>query len=30
MRVRLDMTEVECRGREQWEITLGPGLGNRG
>ena len=22
MRVRLDKTEVECRGRERWEVTL--------
>jgi hypothetical protein len=25
MRVRLDKTEVECRGRGRWEVTLGPG-----
>jgi hypothetical protein len=25
MRVRLDKTEVDCRGRGRWDITLGPG-----
>lgn len=25
MRVRLDKTEVECRGRGRWEVTLGTG-----
>lgn len=29
MRVRLDKTEVECRGRGRWEVTLGPGSGAR-
>jgi hypothetical protein len=29
MRVRLDKTEVECRGRGRWEVTLGPGAGAR-
>jgi len=29
MRVRLDKTEVECRGRRRWEVTLGPGSGAR-
>ncbi len=27
MRVRLDKSEVECRGRGRWEVTLGPGSG---
>jgi len=25
MRVRLDKTEVDCRGRGRWEVMLGPG-----
>ena len=25
MRVRLDKTEIDCRGRGRWEVTLGPG-----
>ena len=25
IRVRLDKTEVDCRGRGRWEVTLGPG-----
>jgi len=29
MRVRLDKTEVECRGRGRWEVSLGPGSGAR-
>ena len=29
LRVRLDRTEVECRGRGRWEVTLGPGAGAR-
>ena len=29
MRVRLDKTEVECRGRGRWEVTLSPGSGAR-
>lgn len=29
MRVRLDKTEVECRSRGRWEVTLGPGSGAR-
>jgi hypothetical protein len=29
VRVRLDKTEVECRGRGRWEVTLGPGPGAR-
>ncbi|KAH9958985.1 Bromodomain-containing protein [Russula dissimulans] len=29
MLVRLDKTEVECRGRGRWEVTLGPGAGAR-
>ncbi|KAI9438434.1 RSC complex protein [Lactarius psammicola] len=29
LRVRLDKTEVECRGRGRWEVTLGPGAGAR-
>lgn len=29
MRVQLDKTEVECRGRGRWEVTLGPGSGAR-
>lgn len=29
LRVLLDRTEVECRGRGQWEVALGPGAGAR-
>ena len=29
MRVRLDKTEVECRARERWKVTLGSGSGAR-
>ena len=29
MRVRLDKTEVECRGRGRWEVSLGPDPGAR-
>jgi hypothetical protein len=29
MRVRLDKTEVECRGRGRWEVMLGQGSGAR-
>jgi hypothetical protein len=29
LRVCLDRTEVECRGRGRWEVTLGPGAGAR-
>lgn len=25
MRVRLDKTDVDCRGRGRWDVTLGPG-----
>ncbi|KAI0253274.1 Bromodomain-containing protein [Lactifluus subvellereus] len=29
VRVQLDKTEVECRGRGRWEVTLGPSPGAR-